>query len=163
MPYAAPDSCGICQGDINRRRFVESELAKGTPHLYIERESKARKMPVKRETIRRHVRVCVPAAVAQRYAEENAIDRPKLAGDSNADFAQLVKDEAVRRLQAGVLKPSTKDGLLAQSLLDRRIEKAKDRDLQFKLGLLLAGYNSPPPVIIEGDYTETALLEAGNV
>ena len=128
-------SCGICLGNDDRRRFVERSLVEGVPHTAIEARSRELGFPVKRETIRRHVKVCLTAEArakseagrmlaAKRWTKKEvvkveadapppptttAIAPPDLP-DSD-DFAVLVKARAVQMLKSGDLKVSTQDGL----------------------------------------------------
>jgi hypothetical protein len=168
--------CGICDGDPVRRRFVNEALHAGRSQTAIENESRRRGMPVKRETIRRHLRNCVIPAIDsaplplglkardQMSHKERALipagptGRPPTPNDKfltlptdTKDFALLVRDAAVEKLRNGELRIGAQDGLNAQNLLDRREEKKKDRDLLGQLGRLLAGQDSPPPpIVIEG-------------
>lgn len=177
--------CGICKGDPDRRAWVNSELVKQTPHTRIEVLSRELGMNVKRETIRRHVNVCIPAAIhespitrtekaaarARDWRAARAVDRAVERVEKKAppptplpapvtpiplegmvetdDFARLVRDEARRKLLAGELRINTQDGLSAQSLLDKREEKKKDRELMAQMGLLLARGSEAPPMIEE--------------
>lgn len=85
--------CGICKGDPDRRAFVNGELAKHTPHTKIEALSKEVGLNVKRETIRRHVNVCIPAALA-----ETPITRAEKAAARARDWrAARAVDRAVVR------------------------------------------------------------------
>lgn len=167
-------TCGICTGDPARRAYVNAELVKGTPHIRIEAESRVLGMPVKRETIRRHVNICVAAGVHNLEVPPK-VPVPKSGRESNKgvissldslpegdDFATLVKSAAVEKLRKGELRISTQDGLAAQALLDRRAEKQRDRDVFTKIGMLLAGAASlPPPIVIEGQAKEVLRIEAG--
>jgi hypothetical protein len=158
--------CGICKGNPERRKFVNAELRAGTSQLEIERKSRSLGFPVKRETVRHHLRTCVAqgiedqplaAIIKMPKGTPGPIGRPPIPTDhftdlpATDDFALLVRDAAIQKLKAGELRIGTQDGLNAQNLLDRREEKKKDRDLLGQLGRLLAGQTSaPPPMIIEG-------------
>ena len=183
-------SCGICTGDPARRAFVNAELVKNTPHTRIEEMSRTLGLNVKRETIRKHVNVCVVAGIHEiaigtrtlgGKKSREAIDTAELSTNSlpsaspslpypvtslpdTDDFATLVKSAAVERLKSGQLRVTTGDGLAAQAILDKRAERQKDRDVFTKIGMLLAGAASKaPPMIMEGEYVEVEapLLEAG--
>lgn len=77
---------------------------------------------------------------------------------SRTDLAMLVRDKVLEQVEQGVLTPTVQEGLRAQELLDKRAEKASDRELSRQLALVLSGAWVP---VIEGDYREVELLEAG--
>jgi hypothetical protein len=173
MNPAMPDYCGICHGDPRRRVWVNTELAKPKYNLSrMERESRELGMNVKRETIRRHVNVCVAngihdmpvAMIASKPApQSNKSTQFKPAPghsfdslpENTDDFATLVKHAAVEKLRKGELRISTQDGLAAQALIDKRLEKQKDRDIFARVGAMLAGaLSTPPPIVIEGEFIE---------
>lgn len=168
-----PRLCGICLGDPGRRKLIDRQLASGTSPNRIEALAKEAGYPVKRETIAKHHKSCLGAG--ERPPEEVALAAKASATGSSTDFAQLVKAEAVRRLEAGELRVRVGDGLAAQALLDRRAEKQKDRELASQIGKLLAGMNSEdqrvisPPILIEdgeyseiGEYAERPMLGSGD-
>jgi hypothetical protein len=65
-------------------------------------------------------------------------------------------------MEEGLLRVTTKDGLAAQALIDRREEKAEDRKFMLNLARLLSGGGGMAPErLIEGDYIDvTPTLEA---
>jgi hypothetical protein len=69
------------------------------------------------------------------------------------DLARVVRDKAVERLGRGELKPTLRDGLAAQSLLDRREEKQKDRNFMLSLARLMSGSESETPDAVVIDVT----------
>ena len=85
------------------------------------------------------------------------------------DLAAVVVKRTLRGVAAGTLKPTLRDGLTAQQLLDRRAEKAADRSFMLNLAMALAGGgsrtpvkylpapNEPDPDIIEGTFEEQNL------
>lgn len=120
---------------------------------------------IKRETISRHRDVCLgvkgakPATIAK-VAAQVTKDQP-IADD----VAVLVQREVVKRLKEGEARVTVQHGLQAQQLLDRRAERAKDRELAVTLARLL--HTPPPPAsaimeridpvtIIEGEAVEVA-------
>lgn len=154
--------CTICHGDQDRRRFVNESLAQGRTQLAIEAESRTLGFPVKVETIRKHQKVCVangvdklliPPKMGKRPAD-SAVPMSLAPLPDTDDFATLVRAQAVAQIKAGELKVTTQDGLAAQSLLDKREERRKDREVMVQIGRLLATKSAPPPMVIEGDYEE---------
>ena len=108
---------------------------------------------------------------------EPAVPKPADAPDEisedavahDDDLAAVVVKKTLRGLAAGRLEPSLRDGLMAQQLLDRREEKAADRQFMFQLAQALAGggYSAPkqlvaatpapPEDVIEGYFEEVPL------
>ena len=85
------------------------------------------------------------------------------------DLAATVVRKTMRRIAAGKVEPSIKEGLAAQTILDRRAEKAADRRFMLALSQALAGGGVqtpqtllPPPAegVIEGDFEEVNLAPA---
>lgn len=154
--------CGICTGDPQRRAWINAELVKGTPHTHIEAESRTLGYNVKRETLRRHVNVCVANGVhnitVAKQGREKAdhVDTKALTSlPEGDDFAVLIRAAAVEKLRKGELRISTGDGLAAQALIDKRMERQKDRDIFARVGMMLAGaMSTPPPIVIEGEFNE---------
>lgn len=170
MPFPT-GRCGICFGDIQRRALIDRELSLNTPHTHIEVKCREIGLPVKRQTIRKHLHKCVPQYLASTMYSESIVEsvaspattsppkpQPKLQLqlDKSTDFAMLVRSEAIRRMEAGELRVGTRDGLMAQGLIDRREEKRQDREIVVILGKLLSGQQSvAPTLVIEGEYTES--------
>jgi len=84
------------------------------------------------------------------------------------DLAAVVVRRTSRALAAGKLQPTLRDGLVAQQLLDRRAEKAADRQFMLGLAMAMAGGGAATPVallppgddnldVIEGEYEEADL------
>lgn len=85
------------------------------------------------------------------------------------DLAAVVVKKTLRRMASGELQPSLRDGLIAQQLIDRREEKAADRQFMLSLARALAGggYEAPsrllpanaepPDDAIEGYFEEIPL------
>jgi hypothetical protein len=136
--------CGICKPPAERRTVIESMLAAGRSANFIEGEMKRLGQPTKAETVTRHLRLCLKG---------NPVNSSLVIG--SPDFAAAVQARAQEMMDNGELKVRTQDGLAAQALLDRRAEKAADRDLMLNLARLMSGARSAVPVeVIEGTYRE---------
>lgn len=152
--------CVVCEHPA--RAQIEGLRMAGHSFRAIERLMKeANAQPVtKYETISSHFKRCL-AGMAP------SVDGKTLMSGTapgNDDFAVLVQQRAVRDLTSGVLRVSTKDGLAAQALIDRRSEKAEDRDFMLNLARVMSGAGLAPPVAllmdsnaVEGDYREVNL------
>ena len=82
---------------------------------------------------------------------------------SERDLAAAVRDAAKQRLENGEIRPTLRDGLAAQALLDRREEKQRDRNFMLSLARLTSGSSHEVPAhIIEGSAkTVTPAIDAG--
>lgn len=76
------------------------------------------------------------------------------------DLAELVRDQTLREVKAGRLKPTLQHGLLAQQMIDKREERAADRQLAIRLAAMLGGA-TPPAGVILNVTPEDRLLESG--
>lgn len=65
------------------------------------------------------------------------------------DLATIVRDKTLKAVNEGRLKPTLQHGLMAQSMLDKRAERAADRQLAIRLAAMLAGQAPPAAVIID--------------
>ena len=107
----------------------------------------------------------VSAATAPDVVDEDTIT-------TNDDLAAVVVRRTLKEMAAGKVRPTLRDGLAAQQLLDRRAEKAADRSFMLNLALALAGGgqqvpqkllpapSDSPEDVIEGEFTEENLAPA---
>lgn len=158
--------CSICS-DPARNEFVNRRLAEGYSALRIDTASRTAEAeelgitPMKRETVANHVKnhlaVGVPAdappEMRQRVAIANARGAVGLADPD--DVALLVRNEASQLLREGKLRITTQHALQAQQMLDRRVEKQKDRELQYAIAALMVSAQ-PPATIIDVTATEVS-------
>jgi len=75
------------------------------------------------------------------------------------DLAELVRDKTLAEVKSGKLKPTLQHGLMAQQMIDKREERAADRQLAIRLARMLGGRTPPQGVII--DVTPEQRLLAG--
>ena len=154
--------CSICSND-KKNEWVAKRHLEGFSASKMEDMARANGHPIKRETISRHLRKCLgtDAKPAEVKAVAQAVmkDAPALA--SSDDVALLVQQAVVQKLKAGEGRVTVQHGLQAQQLLDRRAERAKDRELAVTLARLLHSPPPPPSAItarpvdaIEGHATE---------
>ena len=97
---------------------------------------------IKRITIGKHVRICLGGKrpVMDGTMAQGVYDASKAAQtQAEVDFATLVQKRAAEMLADGQLRVTASHGLQAQALLDRRAEKAADRDLAVNMARLLSG------------------------
>jgi hypothetical protein len=74
------------------------------------------------------------------------------------DLATLVRDKTLKEVESGKLKPSLQHGLMAQQMIDKRNERAADRQLAIRIAAMLGGMAVPVSHIIDVSPPE---LEAG--
>ena len=65
------------------------------------------------------------------------------------DLAVIVRDKTLRAVSEGKLKPTLQHGLIAQSMLDKRAERAADRQLAIRLAAMIGGGATPATVIVD--------------
>lgn len=145
MAVATPTktrSCSICNS--GKRGIIDPLLAAGRSAYAIEKVMRETKTPVKSETVLKHLDGCLNGRRPSSELLTDTLVRRQ------HDFAAAVKDAAMEKLEAGELRITTRDGLAAQGLLDKRAEKQADRDLMVNLARLMTG--RPPPEVIVGEY-----------
>jgi hypothetical protein len=148
-------TCSLDQSE--RGSTINALLAAGRSASSIEREMRQLGAPTKRETILKHLRVCLQNKPDNALLVSSIEGKPTV---ENIDFAQAIRSEANRRLAAGTLTVTAAHGLKAQELLDRRAEKRMDRALMVELAGLLSGARSlhgpPSDLVIEGEWREVS-------
>lgn len=83
--------------------------------------------------------------------------------DPKKDIAAAIQEQALAQLQSGDMRINAAAALRAQELLDRRAEKAADRELQVALARIILARTVPSHLVggehagrtvIEGEFTE---------
>lgn len=158
--------CSICH-DPKKREAINRMLAAKVPDVEIHRRTSTREWiergftrPIKTLTISRHRRHLAPdlpngldkitraeLTTAAAKIVSGRGKSPAAVRKRSNDLAELVNDIAVEKLKAGELHVSTKDGLAARALLDRREEKSKDRSASLLFAALVAASHAPASVL----------------
>ena len=113
----------------------------------MQRALKSKGTAMKAETITAHFRECLDGNLPV-ITSENYADVQQMRGD----FAILVQRKATEMLEAGTLRVTATHGLQAQALLDKRAEKAADRDVALNIARLLSGAMVPAPMkVVSGE------------
>ena len=137
--------CSICSDDKKMDWVARRHIEGFTPNK-MEGMSKEQGLPMKRETISRHLRNCIgTSATGDDVVRVAAAVGPVTtapAPEAPEDVAVLVQRQVVEKLKEGEARVTVQHGLQAQQLLDRRAERAKDRELAVTLARLL---HAPPP------------------
>lgn len=116
-----------------------------------------RKPPAPRKVERQRVR----SRMSKARAAGKAPDPRDLQTLEDTDLAVMVVKQTKAGLSSGDLTPTVKDGIAAQGILERRAERAADREFMLNLARALAGGGQqapqvllPDPAIIEGEVRE---------
>lgn len=151
MPAKTITTCDCTVGKSPEfYEMVGEMLGLGMSANAIEHGCKAKGRAIKRETIKRHLEVCLggvrpkPNPVTVRN-----IAKSPTATQVEKDLAKLVQQKAIEGLQDGSLKVTVKDGLSATALLDKREARMEDQKFMLGLARLLSGAGSVGPRQIE--------------
>lgn len=137
-------------------------MATGMPLLHIHEATQKMGRGYKRETLGKHLRICLKGVRPPVDARGVAIASREAQTQGEVDFATLVQKRAAQMLEAGQLRVSASHGLQAQGLLDRRAEKAADRDLALNMARLLSGAIAMPPMeVIDGTARDVTPVDDG--
>ena len=71
----------------------------------------------------------------------------EVRASEDRDLATIVRDKTLQKVRAGKLSPTLQHGLMAQAMLDKRAERAADRQLAIRLAAMLAGGQPPAGII----------------
>lgn len=87
---------------------------------------------------------------------ERAMERfDSLPHTASSDLAVAMRDAVKEKLDAGELRLTAQHGLMAQQMIDRRIEKQRDRELAVRLGVMLTAKAPPADVLPARNVTPT--------
>lgn len=135
-------------------------LAANYPLAMIERETRKFGAGIKAETVADHLANCLHGDRKAGVLEGVKPYGTGGARQENRDLATLVQQRAVELVEGGMFV-EVKDGLLAQKLIDARVEKDKDREFTINLFRLMSGGGTVAPkaliddgVTIDGDWSE---------
>jgi hypothetical protein len=138
-------------------------LADGQTQSVVAAWLSAHGQPMHRNTISHHkIHHCAPVVMARtekiREDVRNLADRERAPRMNPTDLAVIVRDRTVDRLldPNDNLDVTVAEGLRAQELLDRRMEKQGDRDLIVGMVFAITGYEPPGPTF-EGTWVTREL------
>lgn len=75
--------------------------------------------------------------------------KPPSAVKAKPDLATVVRDRSLRDVLAGKSKVTLQHGLMAQQMIDKRMERAADRQLAIRIAAMLGGAPVPQGLIID--------------
>lgn len=138
---------------------IDRALAMGKYPELIARELRGLDWAVKAHTISKHRDHWLAKLPT---TERDLMKRLEGSYHAKADLAELVRDDVRRRVEDGELRPTVQQGLAAQAMLDRREERAQDRELALGLARLLSGSSTAAPArVIDGDARAVERLAEG--
>lgn len=148
-------TCSI-DADPRKNDWVARRHLEGHNPSQMEEMSRREGHPIKRETIARHLRECVGTTVTGAQVQVTA---EAIAATTDDDVAVLVQRQVVQKLKDGEARVTVQHGLQAQQLLDRRAERAKDRELAITLARLLHTGSPPPEAITVRQIEATEVID----
>jgi hypothetical protein len=158
VPGTPRPRCSVCKHP--QKAMIHALIASKMTLQNIHLETQRLGAPVKRETLGKHIRICLNGVKPEVLGQEIADASKEAKTQAEMDFATLVQKRATEMLQAGELRVTAQHGLTAQALLDRRAEKQADRDLAVNMARLLSGAISVvPSIVIEGRVVDVTPLE----
>jgi hypothetical protein len=155
--------CPICEGDIERRTVTDRCLASGMTDLEALRRLRALDWTSTLAAIAGHRDHWLTRLEARGSLDQERVTRDITSGkrtqSGRRDLAILVRDEAVRVIEAGDVSVSVAEGLRAQQLIDHREQRDADRNLTISMARMLHG-QAPPARVIEGEASDVVGIQA---
>jgi len=148
--------CHACRSPLSDA--INKRLKAGEPDVRVSKWLEEQGHYLSRLAIGKHRREHLTDEFqAQVKAAKKELERNKKTIKGDGDLAKLVRDVAMAAVEAGELRPTLQEGLRAQEILDRRVEKSADRDLTLILAQVLGGgqaYGAPllTDGAVEGEY-----------
>jgi hypothetical protein len=132
------ERCAACRSPF--AEHINQRMANGQPDTKVSDWLKENNSYISRITLGGHRRnhltneyQTAKAAVIKKFKK----NQDKLKADG--DLAALVKGHVIAMVEAGELVPTLAEGLRAQEMIDRRVEKSADRELSVTLAGILGG------------------------
>ncbi len=130
--------CAACRSPFGEE--INSRMKRGVPDTQIAKWLKDNGGYISRITLGNHKRdhltdefqTLKAAAIKQFKKNQKTI---KVDGD----LASVVRDHVLSMVNSGELLPTLAEGLRAQEMIDRRVEKSADRELSVALAGILGG------------------------
>jgi hypothetical protein len=88
--------------------------------------------------------VALPSRNRPDFTSLPAAQRP-LEAYVEKDVAMAIREQALEQLAKGEMRLTAAHALRAQEMLDRRVEKQKDREMHVLLARVLTRHQAPPP------------------
>jgi hypothetical protein len=113
----------------------------GMPDLRIAEWLKTEGYYISRNTLGKHKRehLTSPHESARIAAVKKMEQSQRTIKAPHRDLATLVRDYVFSEVESGTMNPTLSEGLRAQEMLDKRMDKTADRDLMVSLAQVLGG------------------------
>lgn len=132
------ERCAACRSPFAEQ--INQRMANGQPDTKVSAWLKENGAYISRITLGMHKRShltneyqTAKAAVIKKFKKNQ--ERLKASGD----LAALVRDNVIALVESGELVPTLSEGLRAQEMIDRRVEKSADRELAVSIAGILGG------------------------
>jgi hypothetical protein len=140
MTVLAPvlERCAACRSPFAEQ--INQKMSSGAPDTKISDWLKENNAYISRITLGFHRRSHLTTEYQAAKAEViKKFKKTQKTIKAEGDLAALVRDQVISLVQAGELMPTLSEGLRAQEMIDRRVEKSADRDLAVSLAGILGG------------------------
>lgn len=130
--------CAACRSPFSEQ--INERMKRGVPDTQIAKWLKDNEGYISRITLGLHKRdhLTDDFQAAKKIAIK-AFRKNQETIKTKGDLAELVRNQVMKMVDDGLLMPTLSEGLRAQEIMDRRVEKSADRDLAVSLAGILGG------------------------
>lgn len=130
--------CAACRSPFAEQ--INERMRRGAPDTQVSKWLKENDAYISRITLGDHRRKHLTDEFqAAKKRAITAFKKQQGTIKAKGDLAQLVRDQVIKMVDDGILMPTLAEGLRAQEMIDRRVEKSADRELSVTLAGILGG------------------------
>lgn len=145
------ERCAACRSPFADQ--INQKMSNGLPDTKVASWLKEQGAYISRITLGQHKRSHLTTEYQAAKAEViKKFKKNQKTLKASGDLASLVRDQVIAMVDAGELMPTLAEGLRAQEMIDRRVEKSADRELSVTLAGILGG--GPVVQVIEMEAEE---------
>lgn len=145
------ERCAACRSPFADQ--INQKMSNGLPDTKVASWLKEQGAYISRITLGQHKRSHLTTEYQAAKAEViKKFKKNQKTLKASGDLASLVRDQVIAMVDAGELLPTLAEGLRAQEMIDRRVEKSADRELSVTLAGILGG--GPVVQVIEMEAEE---------
>lgn len=145
------ERCAACRSPFADQ--INQKMSNGLPDTKVALWLKEQGAYISRITLGQHKRSHLTTEYQAAKAEViKKFKKNQKTLKASGDLASLVRDQVIAMVDAGELMPTLAEGLRAQEMIDRRVEKSADRELSVTLAGILGG--GPVVQVIEMEAEE---------
>lgn len=145
------ERCAACRSPFADQ--INQKMSNGLPDTKVALWLKEQGAYISRITLGQHKRSHLTTEYQAAKAEViKKFKKNQKTLKASGDLASLVRDQVIAMVDAGELLPTLAEGLRAQEMIDRRVEKSADRELSVTLAGILGG--GPVVQVIEMEAEE---------